>query len=291
MAGGDKRGDFHRTRAQRDLDDAAGFDFQLTGHRRRNVRRIVPGELGHGLRRFLHPGIVGESAVADITGQKHHFKAWEGGGGDFRNRFGIHRHFHFGEQTAGNHPVVQRLAPNAIGIGGRQRRLPVVLHHRVALFDMAVGELRGDFNGRAPVVERSDLGLQDGGGAIGGAGVAPSLHRVGERQMPLGGRGGFIHIGPQIDRGGHLRNGSGEVEVDRGRVGRIAAQDYQRIHLAGGNLLSQFPNALGRLEDRFRESNRRADIAERLVHQVSQGVNLRALHGAGGDDRLAGVGL
>ena len=186
---------------------------------------------------------------------------------------------------------MQRLAPNAIGIGGRQRRLPVVLHHGVALFGMAVGELRGDFDGRASFVERRNLGLQDGGGAIGGAGVAPGLHRMGKRQVPFGGRRSFVHVGTQIDRGGHLGNGGAEVEVDRGCVGRIAAQDYQRIHLTGANLLRQLSNALGGLKDRFRKSNRRANIAERLIHQVSQGVNLRTLHRAGCDDRPAGVGL
>ncbi len=99
--------------------------------------------------------------------------------------------------------------------------------------------------------------------------------RFGNGPAALQGR--FVGIQAQVSLPADFFERAGEIQVGRGAINRVAAQDDQRFHFARVHVGDQFAQRLRLVDrvafDRVGVADGLADIAERRVHGVRQRVN------------------
>jgi hypothetical protein len=196
-----------------------------------------------------------------------------------------------GLRVAEGFPVDAPDVPAAAIVGAR----PVVLDDVVRAAVGLGGEDAEHLVGRAPLVERRDERLRERHRAVERAGVPPALERVRRRDVPVRQVRGFVHVGAVVGDEGDPREALGKPEIDRRGEHRVAAEDHEQLDLPGVHRSDQLVER-GRLVGRLRldggaVGDRRADVAERLVHRVGQRVDRRRLVLAGDDGRPAAVRL
>jgi len=201
-----------------------------------------------------------------------------------------------GDPRARHDPVFETLLPEGLEPIAGVLLLPVLPHEHVARGAGATVQ-HGEHlvGGAARLEELSNERLDDAGRAVEGAGVAPRLQVVPLRDVPHALARGGVHREAQMNRRGDVSQVAGERHVGGGGVGRVAAQDGERVHLAGGHVVGQRAQGrvmvLGSGLHRLDVFDRRAHRAQRFVHPVDQRVHRGRHCGAGGDERGAPVGL
>jgi hypothetical protein len=100
--------------------------------------------------------------------------------------------------------------------------------HHFAGFERRPGERTQNLFGLEAGYERRGRGLAQTCRAVEGAGIAPALERVQQRQMPVRHGAGLVAGDPGMDGNGHALHEGGEVEVARGVVDRVGVEDEQR---------------------------------------------------------------
>ncbi len=160
--------------------------------------------------------------------------------------------------------------------------------HQLARRHLAIaGDKRDQLRGGAAVDERPYLRLQDRGGAIEGACVAPAFEHVQGRQVKSHALGGLVDICRELDRQRDARHCRGEPEIARRVVDRIGVENYQGIHLAAVHVAGKLanPRAVAGIDrNRFDIAQGGARSAERRVDRVRERVNSRRLLAAGMDE-------
>ena len=109
---------------------------------------------------------------------------------------------------------LERLADDLVGVRGPQPE--------------HAGE---DFGVREAAVQRGDQRLGDGDGPVGEAGVAPAFQRVCGGDVPAAQQARLVAVLGDVAGGLHLRQRRGEVRVGGRVVGRVPAEDQQRLDL------------------------------------------------------------
>ena len=115
------------------------------------------------------------------------------------------------------------------------------------------------------------------------------------RNVPEALHGGLVGIQTEVRFPADLLEGAGEIQIGGRAVDRIAAEDEQRFHLAGvhvGDQLAQRIRLIDRISfDRIGVGDRFADVAERRIDGVRQGVDGGRLMIAGDHHARALVSL
>ena len=118
---------------------------------------------------------------------------------------------------------------------------------------------------------------------------------MGLRDVPVAQRRGLLVVGAHVDAELHLLELGGEIEIGRRSQHRIALDDDQRVHLAGGHRIHQLAQrgqVIDRFDlDRWRVHHRAADILERLIDRVPQCVDGGRLLGADDHDARSAMRL
>ncbi len=146
---------------------------------------------------------------------------------------------------------------------------------------------------RLTLVQRCDQRLQDRGGAVERSGIAPRLELVGGRNVPVRQQRRFVVVIGQVDAQPQGRHAclavepqaaaelAGEIEFGRGVIDRVPTDDQQYLHAIGPQIVDQFlqrGQLIDRIGlDRFDVNHRLADIAERAIAGVGQGMHLGRL--------------
>ena len=148
---------------------------------------------------------------------------------------------------------------------------------------------------RLAAIERGDHGLNDGRGAVVGAGVRPAFEVMGPINVPPGLDPGFIQVGGEMDGEFHAGKSLIEVQIDRRGVNRVAVENHQGVDLTRLHVIHQADDffALDRWHgvDGLGVDDRFAYVAERLIDGDSRQMNSRRLLLARNDHALATVGL
>jgi len=101
------------------------------------------------------------------------------------------------------------------------------------------------------------------------------------RQVPRALPRRLVVVEPQTNAVPDFAQGLGELQVDRGVVHRVAAENEQRLDLPGVHVGNQRGNRLhvgGAVRLRIgRAADRRSHVAQRRVDLVDQGVDFRRL--------------
>ena len=151
--------------------------------------------------------------------------------------------------------------------------------------------------GRLAFVKRSDQGLLDRGRAVERPEVAPRFQAVGFWDVPVAEPGGLVVVEAQMNSQLGLLGCQqpGEIEVGRRVKGRVASQDQQRLDGAGLDISGQIAeraDLVGRACVGSREElNRFTDVAQGVIDQVGERMNLGRLGFAGDDQALTPVRL
>ncbi len=152
------------------------------------------------------------------------------------------------------------------------------------------GEELGD---RAAVVDRRDQRLDQGHRAVERTHVAPRLEIVGFGRVPVAELCGLVVIEPEVHTQWHLFKRCAEVDVRRRREDRIRPEDEKHLDATCRHVGDEFNDRCPAIRRRCGHwrvvGNRRADIAERLVHRARERVDCRRLMIAGHDHRGAAV--
>ena len=157
--------------------------------------------------------------------------------------------------------------------------LPVGLHDFMSAGVGLSREHRNHFAGALALVQRRNQRLNDADGAIVGAAVTPCFEIVGLVDMPVAEFRGFVLVKPEVhpERDAWALERVGESEVSGRIVGRIPAKNDQDVHLAAAHVGDQVLERLGLVHRvgvyRIGVENRLADVAERFVYGVDNGVN------------------
>ncbi len=145
---------------------------------------------------------------------------------------------------------------------------------------------------RTPAVERRDQWLLDADHAVHAAAVAPALEVVRRRQVPARARRRLVVVEAQVNAVFDLGERAREGDVARARVGRVAAQDQQRVDRvgAGRERLERREILAGVVGHRiFDVEDGARDVAEQHVQAVHDGVHFGRLLRSGDDQRAADV--
>ncbi len=230
----------HGPAAHRDRHVVAVADAELLRGRRRHQHGVVPRELRQRLGQFLQPAVVGEATVVDrrVRRERHLVGAADGGR---RGRHGRGAHGFRSRRGAGNHAVVNGLAPGLLEhvAGKRGLRLPVLAHQVVAVALGPVAEDGDDLVERLAAIERRDERLHDRGGAVVRARVAPLFEEVRAVDVPVALRRRLVVEQPDVHARLRLAQGVAELEVGRRIEDGVAAEDHQQAHRAGVEILDQ----------------------------------------------------
>ena len=128
-----------------------------------------------------------------------------------------------------------------------------------------------------PRVERRDQRLDDRRGAVVPARIAPRLEEMRLRNLPLAAFRGLVEELREVDARLHLVERGTERDVGRSGVHRVAAENQQQVHLAGfhvGDQRLQRFDLVDRLDvHRLGVGHRLANVAQRLVHRVREGMH------------------
>ena len=114
-----------------------------------------------------------------------------------------------------------------------------VLADEVVTRTLAFGQRRQHFVRRLAAVERRDQRLHDAHRAVVGAHVAPRFEEVRFRNVPVTERRGLVLVETEVRAHGDLLQRLVELQIDRRRVDRIAAEDEQELDRAGVHLADQ----------------------------------------------------
>ena len=167
--------------------------------------------------------------------------------------------------------------------------LPGFAHQLVGLAPAAEEEIH-DFAVGATAEDRGDERLDDRGGSLLGADVAPGLQGVRAVQVPCRPSAGVVDVGREVNRALHLAEGVGKMAVGRGVVGGVSAEDHQRIHLSGAHgagELDHLRGAGGRAVEGGHVTHRLADVAESVIECLDERMDGGGLPASGHDQAFA----
>src|SRR5262249_14747285 len=137
-------------------------------------------------------------------------------------------------------------------------------------------------------VERGDQGLDDRDGRIEGAAVAPRLERMRLRNVPVAQTRRLVVVSTEVHAERDLLQLVGEREIRRGVEDRVRAEDDEELDLALLHVGRERPDRRDRIrgpiEGRLAEEHGLAEVVERGVRGVRQGMDARGLEVAGDDD-------
>ena len=215
-------------------------DAQRLRGRGRHQHGVVPRQLRQRLGEFLQPAVVGKATVVNrrVRREGHFVRAADGSRGR-RHRRGAHG---FGRRRgAGNHAVVDGLAPGLVEhrAGKRGLGLPVLAHQFVAVALGPIAEHRDDLVERLAAIERRDERLDDRGGAVVRARVAPLLEEVRAVDVPMTLRRRLVVEQPDVHARLRLAQRLAELEVRRRIEDWVAAENHQQAHGAGVEILDE----------------------------------------------------
>ena len=286
------------TLGARHLDQGARrHNAQRGSQARRDEDGIIPCEPGHRVGAFLQPTVVGETTVVRfVVGDETHLEAGRSDGwqpGEGSQNVGHSRGTglepgHGRRSGVFQQPVVQETPERLLRIAARELG-DGLIDERVRIGHRITRQAREQDEFAHAVEERQNHRLDRHDGAVGRPRIAPRLKEMGAGEVHAGLRRRLVHLIPVTD---HIRNGSlqgGPVEVGRGVVNRVAADDDERLHRPGLDGGSQVPQRGGAARFRDDKIDRPADGAERRVHQVRERVHGGRLVGAGNNQALPGV--
>ena len=300
VARGDHRGDLQRPAVEGQLHEVAVVDFEGLGRRGAEQRGVVPAELGDGVGGLLEPAVVGIAAVVDAriarVGQLQRVERRGRGPAEVAEglveRLGLELGGHVAPLGAGAVPFVEELPPGRLDVGpladDLAERAAGQLEGRRGVVP---GQLRHDFQGRLAAEQGLDLRLDGHERPVGGAAEVPRLQVVRLGQVPGRREGGLVPMHADADAGRHLLQQLAEVEIRRGVVRRVPAQDDERVDLVLADRPGQQADGLAAEVGRRAEGDRRAEVPQSGVHGVNQGMNDRRLPTTGDDDPGLGVRL
>ncbi|PYX22190.1 MAG: hypothetical protein DMG82_15295 [Acidobacteria bacterium] len=271
-----------------DRDHVLRLELFALGHLGADQDGIVPGQFRHRLGKFLQPAVVGELAVVNgRVSAEIDLKRLLIGGGGFRWNVGLGGNGFRSIGRSLDPPIVQRLAPEGFEVAAGMLLLPVGADQVVSGRVGDSGECRDEFMSALAGVEWRDQGLNDAGGSVVRAGIAPGFKRVRFVYMPVAILGGLILVetvmDPDRDVGSLER--IGEAEIGRRIVDRIAAHDDQHVDFARPHVGNQVAQGLGLIDgisvDRVGIDDRLTNVSERAVYRMCQRVDQRRLVLAG----------
>ena len=282
------------------LDDVFVLDTEPACQGRAQERGIVPGEFGQRLGQLLEPAVIGEAAVPIVgSGRKTISRL---SGPSSAGAAGMAISLTLGETALGLlavpaiNPASRAVRQASSKSPGRFLAPPVVADDLQARSIGLAQEDGQQLVSRLALVERSDQRLLDRRRPVKRPQVAPRFEAMGLGDMPVAELGRLIVIEPEVDAQLDLvaAEHRGEIEVRRGIVGRVSAEDDQGVDGAGVHVsdqLAERADLVGRPRvhpsDEF---DRLADVAESVVDQVGERVNLGRLRLAGNNQALAAMG-
>ena len=130
---------------------------------------------------------------------------------------------------------------------------------------------------RVAAVKWVDHRLNDGNGAIVGAGVRPAFKVVCAVDMPVRELRGLVHMRAEMNDGLDLAQARIELQIGGSRVDRVAVKDDQPVHIArvhvGDQRLQIVGLDRGQRIDGLGINHRLAHVAERLIDRDGRQMN------------------
>ena len=275
--------------AEFDLDDVLILDAEFFRRLAADEHETIPDRLGDGVGEFLEPGVIRPASVIHLeVAMEDDFQAFlrRGSGRNgiesLRRRTGRNRRVIRTRHRARQEAIVQKLLPRLLettraGKGAERLAYDVVRLER----RLEAADAREHFQLRDAIEQRRDERLHRHQRAVSRARVAPGfevmrLREAKRRQVTC--RERLVLVSAEADDVLRLGLRLGPLEVGgRGERG-IAAEDHQRVHLAGGQQRRHFRERVGTAALwHVREENSFTVVAERRVEQVGDDVNRHRL--------------
>ena len=250
------RGGLHRGCANGDLGHVAVLEAELARRGRSHEQRVVPGDLGGGVREFLQPSEIGEAAVADLGVEEERdfhrivrADARRSAAAKTRNIACVdHRNGRSLRRGAFDKSLVEIRPPSRLEGQAREAgALDVRATNDFVARNLIVG---GDGREHFERITTALLDVHDwknerllhNDGTVDGATVGPALKAVRGGDMPGASRGlaGFVGVEREVRnflRLGHL---GGEIDVGGRVVDGIATEDDERLDAARGECCADF---------------------------------------------------